>query len=166
MERIAPTTGDAASAVIALNRAAWKLSESLSELNQDAKPGNAALERLAEEVKSLGNECHQIHLKLVEIASKTKTGSPPPYDGDGRMWACLATQVENASQTIDSLNSFVNTVRMEEAEEASFIFHPQRLVQLNKSRDQIEDMAATVHRHRDNLRTTLLLIQTWVTSFP
>lgn len=75
------------------------------------------------------------------------------------MWSCLATQVEDASQTIDSLNSFVSAVRMEEAEEASVVFQPQRLVQLHNNKEQIEEMGAAVHRHSDNLRTTLLLIQ-------
>jgi hypothetical protein len=160
MEIVASTPVDAASAVIALNKAAWTLSVSLSELDKDAKLGNASLENLTGEVKSLGNECYQIHLKLVEVASKTKIGSPPPYDGDGRMWTCLTTQVEDASQTIHGLESFVKSVRLEEAEEASLVFRPQRLVQLNKSKDQIEEMVANVRRHSDNLRTTLLLVHT------
>ncbi|CAN9115769.1 unnamed protein product [Alternaria alternata] len=160
MEIVASTPVNAASAVIALNKAAWTLSVSLSELDKDAKLGNASLENLTGEVKSLGNECYQIHLKLVEVASKTKIGSPPPYDGDGRMWTCLTTQVEDASQTIHGLESFVKSVRLEEAEEASLVFRPQRLVQLNKSKDQIEEMVANVRRHSDNLRTTLLLVHT------
>jgi hypothetical protein len=158
MEGVTSTPLGVAPAVIALNKAAWALSVSLSELNRDANPDNASLEDLTSEVKSLSNECYQIHLKLVEVASRTKTGSPPPYDGDGRMWACLTTQVDDASQTIHSLESFVKSVRMEEAEEASLVFQPQRLVQLSKSNDLIEEMRVTVRRHSDNLRTTLLLI--------
>jgi hypothetical protein len=68
--------------------------------------------------------------------------------------------VEDASQTIHGLESFVKSVRLEEAEEASLVFRPQRLVQLNKSKDQIEEMVANVRRHSDNLRTTLLLVHT------
>jgi hypothetical protein len=33
-------------------------------------------------------------------------------------------------------------------------------VQLNKSKDQIEEMVANVRRHSDNLRTTMLLVHT------
>ena len=151
---------DTASAVLALSKAAWRLETSLSKLDHDAKPGDSALKNLAGEVKSLSNESNLIYAKFEEVASGSGNGSPPPYDGDGRMWNCLATQVRESLQTLQELELFVKSVRMEEAEETSIVYHPQHLVQLNKSKDQIEAMGADVHRHTENLRTTLLLIQT------
>jgi hypothetical protein len=151
---------DTASAVQALSKAAWRLGSALSKLDHDAKPGDSALKDLAGEVKSLSDECDLIYGKLEEVEGKSNNGSPPPYDGDGRMWDCLATQVRESGQTLQELELFVRSVRMEEAEEASLVYHPQHLVQLNKSKGQIEAMGTDVRRHTDNLRTTLLLIQT------
>jgi hypothetical protein len=151
---------DTASAVLALSKAAWRLGTTLSKLDHDAKPGDSALKNLAGEVKSLSSECDVIYGKLEEVAGKSSNESPPLYDGDGRMWECLATQVRESGQTLQVLELFVRSVRMEEAEETSLVYHPQHLVQLNKSKDQIEAMGTDVRRHTDNLRTTLLLIQT------
>ena len=144
-----------ASAVLALSKAAWKLGSSLSKLDQDTKIVDTTVKNLAGEVKSLGNICDLVYTELEEVVSKSETGSPPPYDVDGRMWDCLATQVEETSRTMQELEQFVKSVR---GEESSFIGQAQRQRKLDKSKDQIASIRTTVCRHTDNLRTLLLLI--------
>ncbi|CAA9962034.1 Ank-2 multi-domain protein [Pyrenophora teres f. maculata] len=156
------TPVNTSAAILALSKVAWRLSISLSNLLLDAKPGHTALLDLAGEVRSLGNECYQIHLKLQEIANNTETGSPPPYDGDGRIWASLAIQIQETSQTIQELESFEKSFKAEEREDSSPVFQS---AQLEKSENKIEEMENSVRRHSDNLRTTLLLIQTVLAHF-
>jgi len=120
------TPVNTAAAILTLSKVAWKLSISLSNLNSDAKPSHTILLNLADEVRSLGNECYQIHLKLQEIANGAETGSPPPYDGDGRIWASLATQLQEISQTIHELESFDKSIRVEEGKNSSFVLNPKR----------------------------------------
>jgi hypothetical protein len=146
-----------ASAVLALSKAAWKLGSSLSKLDQDTQIVDTTVKNLAGEVKSLSNECDLIYAELEEVVSKSKTGSPPPYDVDGKMWNCLATQVEETSLTMQELELFVKSIR---GEESSFIGQAQRQRKLDKSMDQITSIRTKVCRHADNLRTTLLLIKT------
>lgn len=146
-----------ASAVLALSKAAWKLGSSLSKLAQDTKIADTTVLNLAGEVKSLGNECDLVHAELEEVVSKSETGSPPPYDVDGRIWNCLATQVEETSRTMQELELFVKSVR---GEESSFTGQAQRQRKLNTSKDQIASIRTKICRHTDNLRTTLSLINT------
>jgi hypothetical protein len=146
-----------ASAVLALSKAAWKLGSSLSTLDQDTKTVDASVKNLAEEVKSLGNECDVVYAELEEIVSKSEIGPPQPYDADDRLWICLATQIEETSRTMHELELFVKGVRVEES---SFIGQAQRQRKLDQSRDQIASIRAKVCRQTDNLRTTLLLINT------
>lgn len=146
-----------ASAVLALSKAAWKLGSSLSKLDQDTKIVDTTVKNLAREVKSLGNECDLVYAELEEVVSKSETGSPLPYDVDGRIWNCLVTQVEETSRTIQELELFVKSVR---GEESSFIDQAQRQRKLDKSKDQIASIRIKVCRHTDNLHTTLLLINT------
>jgi hypothetical protein len=154
------TPVDTASAVLALSKATWRLGTSFSKLTHDAKPVDSALKNLAEDIKSLSTECDLIYAKLDELTGRGSNESPLPYVGDGRIFDCLTLQVREASQTIQELEQFVRSGRMEETEEVSLVYHPQHLVQLNKSLDQIEEMGNDVRRHTDNLRITLLLIQT------
>lgn len=145
------TAAGTASAVLALSKAAWKLGSSLSNLHQDTRIIDITARNLAEEIKSLGNECDLAYAELEEIVS---TGSPPPYDVDGRIWNCLATQVEETSRTTKQLELFVKSVR---GEKFNFIGQAQRQ---RESKDQIAAIRTKVCRHTDNLRTTLLLINT------
>ncbi len=144
-----------ASGVLALSKAAWKLGSSLSKLNQENNIVDTTVQDLAAEVKSLGNECDLVYAELEEVASKGETASPPADDVDGRMWDCLATQVEESSRTMHDLDLFVKSVR---GEESSFIGPVQRQRKLDKSKDQIATIRTEVGRHTDNLRTTRLLI--------
>ena len=144
-----------ASAVLALSKAAWKLGSSLSKLDQDTKIVDTTIKNLAGEVKSLGNECDLVYAELEDVVSKSETGSPLPYDIDGRMWNCLVTQVEEASRTLQELELFVKSVR---GEVSNFVGQAQRQKKLDKSKDQIASIRTKVSRHTDNLRTTLLLI--------
>ena len=148
------TAAGTASAVLALSKAAWKLGSSLSNLHQDSRIVDTTVRNLAEEIKSLGNECDLAYAELEEIVSRSETGSPPPYDVDCRIWNCLATQVEETSRTIKELELFVKSVR---GEKFNFIGQTQRQ---RESKDQIAGIRTRVCRHTDNLRTTLLLINT------
>ena len=146
-----------ASAVLALSKAAWKLGISLSKLYQDTRTIDTAVKSLAEEVKSLGNECDFVYAELEEVTSKTGTELLPPYDADGRIWNCLATQVEEANQTMQELELFVKSVR---GKEPRFIGQPQSERKLDNNKDQVASIRTKVCRHIDNLRTTLVLINT------
>lgn len=146
-----------AAAVLALSKAAWKLGSCLSKLDQDTQIVDATVKNLAAEVKSLGNECDLVHAELEEVGSKRETGSPLPCDVDGRMWNCLVTQVEETSRTMQELALFVKSVR---GEESSFIGQAQRQRKLDKSKDQIACIRTKVCTHTDNLRATLLLLNT------
>lgn len=151
------TAMDTASAVLALSKAAWKLGSSLSKLDQDTQIVDTTVKNLAVEVKSLGNEADLVYAELEEVVSESETGSPLPYDVDGRMWNCLLTQVEETHQTMQELELFVKSVR---GEESSFIGQAQRQRKLDKSKDQIASIRTHVCRQTDDLRTTLLLINT------
>lgn len=143
-----------ASAVLALSKAAWKLGSSLSNLHQDTRIVDTTIRNLAEEIKSLGNQCDLAYAELEEIVSKSETGSPPPYDIDGRIWNCLATQVEETSRTIQELELFAKSFR---GEKSSFIGQARRQ---RGSKDQIAGIRTKVCRHTENLRSTLMLINT------
>ena len=146
-----------ASAVLALSEAAWKLGNSLSKLDQDTKIVDSTAQKLAGEVKSLGNECELIYAELENSTSKSETGSPLPYDVDGRIWSCLVTQVEETSRTIQELELFVKGIR---GEEPNSIDRPQRQRKRDKSKDQIASIRIKVRWHTEDWRTMLLLINT------
>ena len=146
-----------ASAVLALSKAASKLGNSLSKLDQDTKTVDITVKNLAGEVKSLGNECELVYTELEEVSSKSETGSPLPYDDEGRMWSCLVTQVEETSRTIQELELFIKSIR---GEESNFISQPQRQKKRDKSKDQIASIRIKVCWHTENWRTMLLLINT------
>lgn len=93
-----------ASAVLALSKAAWKLGISLSKLDQDTEIVDTTVTNLVGEVKSLGNECDLVYAELEEVRRKSETGSLAPFDVDGKMWNCLATQVEETSRTTQELD--------------------------------------------------------------
>ena len=146
-----------ASAVLALSKAAWKLGSSLSKLDQDTEIVDTTIKNLAGEVKSLGNECDLVYAELEEVVSKFETVSPLPSDVDGTMWNCLVTQVEETGRTMQELELFVQSIR---GEESSLVGQAQHQRKLDKSKDQIASIRTKVCRHSDNLRTTLLLINT------
>ena len=146
-----------ASAVLALSKAAWKLGNSLSKLDQDTETVDTAVKNLAGEVKSLGNECELVYAELEKSSSKGDIGSTLPYDVYGRMWSCLVTQVEETSRTIQELELFVKGIR---GEERNFIDQPQRQRKRDKSKDQIASIRIKVCWHIENWRTMLLLINT------
>jgi hypothetical protein len=144
-------------AVLTLSKAAWKLGISLSNLDQDSKTVDTAVKVLAEEVKAFGNECDVVYAELEEVVGKSGTGLTPPYDVDGRLWECLAMQVEETNRTMQELELFVKNVR---GKESRFIGHSQRGRKLDKSKDQIANITTNVRRHTGNLRITLVLINT------
>lgn len=148
------TAGDTASAVFALSKAAWKVGDSLSKLDQDTKIVDTTVKNLAREVKSLGDICDLVCAGLEEVTTKSGIGPSPPHDVDGRVWTCLATQVEETSTTMQELEQFVKLVR---GEESGFVGQAQRQRKLDRSKDQVAIMGEKVRRHTDNLHTTLLL---------
>jgi hypothetical protein len=147
----------AASAVLELSKAAWKLGSSLSKLDLDTTIVDTTVKNLAGEVKSLGNECDLVYTKLEGVVSKSETASPQPYDVDNRIWICLATQVEDTSRTMQELELFFKSVRVEES---SFTSQAQRQRKLDHIKGQIASIRTKVYRQTDNLRTMRQLINT------
>jgi hypothetical protein len=156
MEATPFTIVGTASAVLALSKAAWKLGISLSKLDRDTETVDTTIKNLAGEVKSLSNEYDLIYTELDEVLSKSETGSLAPFDVDGKMWNCLATQVEETSRTIEGLEMFVKSVRVEDS---SFMEKPQHQRKLENRKDEIASIRTNVCRHTDNLGITLLLIK-------
>lgn len=150
------TATGTASVVLTLSKAAWRLGAALSKLDQDIK-FVTTVKNLAEEVKSLGNECDLIYAELEAVVSNDEAGRPPLHDVDGRMWDCLATQVDETGRTLQELELFAKTLRGEQSNSISQVQHQQ---ELEKSKDQITTFRTKICRHADNLRTTLLLINT------
>ena len=146
-----------ASAVHALSKTAWRLGSTLSKLNHEAITVETAVRNLGGEVRSLSNECDLVYDNLEEVASKSETGSPPPYDVDGTVWNCLATQVEETGQTLQELELFVKSLAVGNS---SFNSQAQRQRKLDKSKDQVASIRIRICRHTNNLHTTLLLINT------
>ena len=146
-----------ASAVRTLSEATWKLGIALSKLDQDTRTVDTTVKNLAEEVKLLGNECDLLYAELEEVISKAEAGSPLPHDVDGRLWDCLATQVEVTRRTMQDIELFVKNVA---GEQSLFIRQVQRQKKMDESRDQIASMRTKVCRHTNNLRTTLLVVIT------
>ena len=143
------------SAILTLSKTAWRLGICLSRLDQESRIVDITVKNLAGEVKSLGNECDLVYAELEEVVSKNETGSIPPFidNIDGRIWNCIAAQMEEASGTLQELELFVRSVR---GEESSF----NRQKKLDRSKNHIENVRTRICRHTDNLRTTLLLIKT------
>jgi hypothetical protein len=151
-----PTVGTA-SAVLALSKAAWKLGTSLSKLDQDTKIANTTIRELAGEVKSLSNECDLVYAELEERVSKSETRSTASYDFNGILWNFVTEQVEEIGLTIQHLELFIKNAR---GEESSSISQSELQRKLGNSKDQIISITTTVCKHTNNLRTTLLLINT------
>ncbi|KAE8442902.1 hypothetical protein EG329_002574 [Mollisiaceae sp. DMI_Dod_QoI] len=146
-----------ASDVLELSKVSWKLAISLSQLDQETKAVDSTIKNLADEVKSLSNECDLVYAELEEIVNKSETESLPPFDVDDKTWNCLAMQVEETRRTMQELELFVKSVK---GEEPSLIGHAQGQMKLDKREDQITSIRTKVCRHTDNLRTTLLLLNT------
>lgn len=151
------TAGGIASAILMLSKAAWKAGSSLSKLDQDTIVVDNSVKNLADEVKSLGNDCDLVYAELEEVVNKGETGSPLPDDVDGRIWNCLVTQVEETTRTMQELELYVKSVR---GEKSSFIGQAQRQRKLDKGKDQIANTRSNIGRLTSNFRTTLLLINT------
>lgn len=154
---IPATAVDTVTAVLVLSQTAWKLGVFLSKLDKDTSAVDNTVRNLAVDVKSLGNECDLIHAELREVISKSEIGSPQPYDVDGRIWSCLASQVEEASRTMQELELLVRSVRGGDSNPTN---QTQRQMKLDASTNQMMNFRIAVHRHFDNLRSTLLLIHT------
>ena len=146
-----------ASTILALSKVAWKLGCSLWKLDQDTKIIDTTVKNLAGEVKSLGNICDLLYAELEEVVKRSETESSPAYDVDGRIWGCLARQVEEISQAMQELEQFFESVR---GEESAFIGQAQRQRKLDQSRNQIASIRTKVCRHTDSLSASLLLIET------
>jgi hypothetical protein len=151
------TAVDAASAALGLSKAAWKLGSSLSKLDQATTIVDTTVNNLAGDVRSLANECDLAYTELEEGVRNSETGTPPSYLVDGRLWNCLATQVDEISRTLQELELFVTSIR---EENSSLIGHSQRQRRLDKSKDQIASSRTKICRHTYNLHATLLLITT------
>ena len=144
-----------ASAVLELGRTAWKLGSALVKLYRDTKCVDATIDKLAREVKALSNECDLVHAEMEDVIKASETQGASPYDIDGRLWECLATQVQECNETIQALEHVVNDV----AQKASDVIgQAQRQMRLNKNRENLEGIRLRIRTHTDTMRTTLLVI--------
>jgi len=146
-----------ASAILGLSKEAWTLGISLSKLDQNTRLVDTTVRNLAGEVKSLGNQCDLVYAEVEGGLRRSEAGSPLPHDVDSRMSNCLAIQVEEASRTMQELELFVVNLT---GQEARFIDQAQRQRWLDQSKNQVANIKTRVCRHRDNLHTTQLLINT------
>ena len=144
-----------ASAVLALGQAVWRVQSSLSTLNEDPDILELRTEDLKRELKSLGAECDLAYAVLDEVVDKRRTASATTQSVDGRLWDCLSMVVEEATTTLQELESFLKIVR---GEETRFIGQAQRLRKLDKSKESFAITRTRASRHVDELRLTLLLI--------
>jgi hypothetical protein len=149
-----------ASVILELNKAAWKLGILLSKLDHDTKLTDTGIKILAEDVKSLANECDLVYADLEEVAYRNETKLPQPYGVDGRFWDWLAPQAEETIQTLQDIELFAKGVREEIPETPSFISQAERQMRLDKNKDQITTLRAKICRHTDSWGLTLLLINT------
>ncbi|KAK5170208.1 uncharacterized protein LTR77_004794 [Saxophila tyrrhenica] len=142
-------------AVFELGKVAWKLGSTLVKLYQDTKCVDGTVEKLAGEVKSLGNECDLVHAELEEVVKGTENGEGSSYDLDGRLWKCLGTKVQECTEAVQELSAIVDDI----ADRASgFIGQAQRQMRLNKNREILEKIRQRIRTHTDGLRTTLLVV--------
>jgi hypothetical protein len=137
------TAVSTAPTILVLSKAAWELGSSLSRLDQETRIVDTTVKNLAEEVKSLGNECDLVHAKLEEIASKSETGSSPSYDVGGQVCNCLAAQAEEINRTMQELELFIESVR---GEEPGFFGQAHRQRKLDNSKRQIASIRTKVAR--------------------
>jgi ABC-type transporter Mla subunit MlaD len=144
---------EVAASVLALSKTAWRLGITLSKLDYDTKTVNNAIQDLAGDVKSLSNECDVVYAKLEEVLGKSSNESALHHNVDARIGDCLASEVQDASRTIQELELFLSSLRGRKP----FIGQAQRL---NESKDQVAKFRTEVCGHTDNLRITLVLINT------
>ena len=148
---------DVLPAVLALSKATWKLSSSLSRLVQDTRIIDTAVRSLADELKSLGNECDLVYAEMEEIASKSDIRPSLACDVDTRLWECLARQAEECTQTIQKLELCVKGIS---EEDSCFVSQIERQRKLDRTQGQLANSRTDVRRHTDNFHTTLLVIHT------
>lgn len=143
--------------VLELSKTAWKTGISISKFEHDDKIVESTIKDLAGELKSLGNECDLIYGKLEGVTYRIEKTSPPPYDVDDRVWKCLAMQAEDASETLQELEGFMKTLRINEPR---FVNEVYRLRRSDRSKTQIAQIRTKIWRHSEHMRATMQLIET------
>lgn len=146
-----------ASAILALSKASWRQGSILSNLDQETSIVNSTVRELAEELKSLGNACDILYADLEELVTRSQTASSLPYDPDGQLWACLATQMEETSQAIQRLEHVLRSFRGNDVNCTSQAQY-QRNVDLNQH--QTASIRTQICRNTENLQITHLLVKT------
>lgn len=145
------TAAGAVSDVLTLSKAAWRIGFSLTTLDQNTGVVEA-FKDLADEARSLSTVCDSVQNELEEVDRKIEAGTPPPYSIDGRIWGCLSVQIDDARQSLNELELFVQALRGNKSSSTD----PSKW---GESKG-VEDLRSQISRHIDNFRTTLLLIKT------
>lgn len=151
------TTTGTASTVLDLSKRAWKLGISLSKLEQDVDVVDPTLKILTEEVKALGIECDLVYEEVDQVSGKDDSGLSSLSNALDSLWEGFELQVEEMTRTMQELELFMNSVR---GDDSRLIGQAQRQRKMNGRKNQIAGIRTKVCRHTDNLRTTLLLINT------
>lgn len=145
------------SAILELSKSSWRQGGILSKLDRDTRTLNSRVRELAGELKSLGSICDIVYAELEELALKSETESSLLYGLDDKLWACLATQVEETSQAIQVLEHVLKDFR---AEHISYNSQAQFQTGLDISQTDTASIRTQLRRHTEHLKTTHLLIKT------
>ena len=150
-----PLTPEAmASAVLTLGKAAGKLSCSLSKLDHNTRLADNPLKSLCGAIKSFKDMCDQVHTALDELILNNKIPSALPHCADNILWHCLAMQVEQASRSLQVLETYFTDTGKDHSDSST---EAQRQLNLD-SKGHLVQCSTEISGHTENLRITLLTI--------
>ncbi|KAF2033846.1 hypothetical protein EK21DRAFT_57831 [Setomelanomma holmii] len=141
-----------AHSVFALSKTVWRLGICLANLGEQVYNKD-----LTDEVKSLGNVCDLAYTTLDGMSGKSGYASFLPAELEDQIWSCLATQVDEASHTMQELDLFIKTVQ--EKENSNFVDQAQRWRSLYKSENEMVNTQTRIGRHARGLQITTHLIK-------
>ena len=163
MNATTSTAGAISIAILALSKTAWKLGSALSKLSQEHDLSGNNIKDLADGVRSLGNECDNVYAELEELVGSNDSRLPWPDEVDGRIWNCLALQIEESNAIFRELDKAIMILR---GRNPDFVgqAHHRRL--FDDTYDPVENFRACVLSITRNLHVTFLVIQTYVHDQP
>ena len=144
-----------ASAILALSKAARRLSCSISNLNHKNRTADISLKSLGGAIKSFDDICNLLHTELDELIASSKIGSAPPHCAENILWHCLAMQVEQASRGLHVLDPYFTDTGEDQSDS---ITEAQPQLNLESCRDHLANVSTEICRHTENLCVTLLTI--------
>lgn len=144
-----------AAAVLQLAQAAFSLGKAVYQLYTDTKVVDETVKSLIAELNSIGTTCELVHQEIEPILRQPKSGSNSTYDEDGRLWRCIAAEVERVKQTLHDFEGIVERVK---EESRLFFTQTTRQVKLNTAKDKMLILRQRIGTHTDCLQTILLTV--------